>query len=157
MNNEKIHKIIDLCLEAKTRGHDCFLNYSGHVDRLQFHIHLFGWGSGIEPDYKIDIKLTYPNADEKLDEIIIYLEDAINNDDKAIKLNKFIRLFNSIITGLSDVNMRDYELSVLLTKIELQFSIPALKDEKYNEENPNVMELYQNISNERSFIKALKA
>ena len=156
MNNEKIHKIMDLCLEAKTRGHDCFLNYSGHVDRLQFHIHLFGWSREVEPEYKIDIKLTYPNADNELNEVIVYLEDVISGNDRNTKLNDFRRKLSSILI-LDESNIRDYELSILLTKMELEFSIPALKDERYNEENPDVMELYQNISNERSFIKALKA
>jgi hypothetical protein len=55
-----------------------------------------------------------------------------------------------------DTDYRDQKLSKLLTNIESEFSIPAYKDEKYNEENPDVMKLYRNISNERSIIKALK-
>lgn len=154
MNNEKIHKIMDLCLKAKKRGHDCFLNYSGHVDTLRFHIYLFGWSSGIEPDYKIEVKLTHPNADEEFDAIIGYLEGAIETDDKGIKINNLKAQFNSILK-CNDTNLRDYDLSSLLTKIEREFSIPAYKDEAFNAENPDVMELYYSVSNERSFVKEL--
>lgn len=156
MNKEKIHKIIDLCLDAKERGCDCFLRYSGHVDRLDVDVYLFGWSSGTEPDCKRDIKLTYPNVHEKLDEVIVFLEDVINTEDRAVKINNFQRKFDSIMMEWYDTNIRDLELSKLLTKIELAFSIPAFKDKAFNMENPDVMELYQNVSNERSFIKALK-
>lgn len=155
MSNEKIHKIMDLCLEAKGHGHDCFINYYGHVNLLKIKVNLYGWSNGAEPSYSCEINLTYPNINKRLDEIIEYLEDVINSDDRNFKLNEFRRKFDSIMT-LSDVNMRDYDLSQLLTKIEFEFSIPAFKDEAYNTENPDVMELYQSVSNERSFIKALK-
>lgn len=152
---KKIHKIMDLCLEAKTRGHDCFLSYSGHVDSLRIHIHLFGWNSEIDPDYESSIYLTYKNTVTELDKVIVYLKEIINTDyERSVKLNYFNRNFNSIMN--CDTDYRDQKLSKLLTNIESEFSIPAYKDEKYNEENPDVMKLYRNISNERSIIKALK-
>lgn len=156
MNNEKIHKIMDLCLEAKTRGHDCFLSYSGHVDSLRIHVYLFGWNREIDPDYVFCIYLTSQNADAEFDKIIINLEGIINTDyDRSIKLNYFNRNFNSIMNCDTDY-YREQKLSRLLTHVESEFLIPAYKDEKYNEENPDVMELYRNISNERSIIKELK-
>ena len=153
--NKKIHKIMDLCFEAKTRGHDCFLDYSGHVDSLKFRSYLFGWNEATDSHYSTAIYLNHQNTDAKLDKVIVYLEEIINTDySRGIKLNYFKRNFNLIMN--SDIDYKDHSLSKILSKMELVFSIPAYKDEKFNEDNPDVMEFYQKISNERSIIKALE-
>jgi hypothetical protein len=157
MNKDKLHKIMDLCIDAKRFGHDCFLNYSGHVNTISFNIHLLGWGRENAPHYEKRVNLTYTTADDELDDIIQYLENILNTnyDDKNLKLSIYSKKADSILK-FKDINIRDYELSKLLTKMESEFSIPAFKDEIFNSENPDIMNLYQNVSNERSFIKALK-
>ncbi len=45
--------------------------------------------------------------------------------------------------------LRKQNLSNLMTAMEKEFSIPALKDDEYNKANPVVMAMYTDISNAR--------
>lgn len=156
---EKMHKVIDLCLDAKELGHDCFYHFQAHVNNFETKVHAFGWESAADPDYKKQISLKRGTNDEILksfDEIINYLEILINSNEKEIKLQNFKRKFECIISSYNSSNIRDCDLSNLMTKMEKVFLIPTFNDEVFNFENPDVMELYKSISNERSFIKNLK-
>ena len=50
-----------------------------------------------------------------------------------------------------NIRTRNIKLSSLMSKMEFDFQIPALNDEKYNQENKEVIELYREISNARVF------
>ncbi len=149
MNNEKIHKILDLCLEAKEHGHDCFYDYSGHVESIKIRVYLYGWNYEFNPDY--ESRINEKSTDDELDKVVSYLEEIINSDnDNNIKLNYFNRNFISVMNRDSDY--KDYELSKILTNMKTVFLIPT--DEKFNEENVEVIQLYRKISNVHSLLKA---
>lgn len=44
---------------------------------------------------------------------------------------------------------RNIKLATLMTKMEVQFKIPALNSEKFNAENKEIIALYREISNAR--------
>jgi len=161
MNKEiriKIYKIMDLCLDAKELGHDCFLSFQAHINAFEMQVYLYGWRTGADPEYRSQVSLKHGNIEdilEKFDGIINYLENINNLNEKEIKLQDMKAKFNSIMK-YGPSNLRDYDLSCLMTKMEELFSIPAFNDEKFNQENADVMELYKSVSNERSFVKNLK-
>jgi len=39
----ELQHILNLCIYAKTKGHDVFFNYSPHVNMVTVDIHLNGW------------------------------------------------------------------------------------------------------------------
>ena len=41
--NERILNLLSLCLQAKEKGHDCFFDYSPHVNEVGIQIHKGGW------------------------------------------------------------------------------------------------------------------
>lgn len=158
MNNEqreKIHKILDLCIDVKEKGHDCFLYYMPHVDKIDISCNLLGWRSKTDADYYNEILLKGKSADKKLDEVINYITNLLNKDGKDIQIDIFKNKFGTIM-NCKDVNRRDLYLTELLTNIETAFSIPALNDEEFNAANQEVIELYRAVGDERSYIKKLK-
>lgn len=50
-----------------------------------------------------------------------------------------------------NIRTRNIKLSRLMSKMEFDFQIPALNDEKFNEANREVISLYREISNARIF------
>ena len=74
---KKIHKITDLCFDAKDFGHDCFLRYMSHVESLSLDIHKNGWNGEKETDIHVDFYLNKEDAETKLDEVIECLENLI--------------------------------------------------------------------------------
>lgn len=50
-----------------------------------------------------------------------------------------------------NIRKRNIKLSRLMSKMEFDFQIPALNDEKFNEANREVISLYREIANARIF------
>lgn len=57
-----------------------------------------------------------------------------------------------MINQCKDSRVKNKQLADLMTEMEWEFNIPALKDETYNKANPTVMELYLEVSNGRVFL-----
>lgn len=81
MNRERIHDILDLCMEAKKKGYDCFFSYNPHVSFGQFcvTVYLNGWDKDIEPDRCLYLcaggKKSY--GTDSIDEVEEYLKGLI--------------------------------------------------------------------------------
>jgi hypothetical protein len=71
-------------------------------------------------------------------------------DAMDLYITKDYRQKYSEIVKLSEPK-RTQELAGLMTKMENQFSIPGLNDEKWNAENKEVIKIYREISNARNF------
>lgn len=74
---KRIHKIIDLCIDAKDFGHDCFFTTQPHVSSIDFNFYKNGWEKDKESILYEDIKLNRPETIEKLDSVIKLLEQLI--------------------------------------------------------------------------------
>lgn len=64
MMNERILNLLSLCMQAKTKGIDCFFNYSPHVNKFEINVHLNGWHDHEDPNYTFVIRengLLYEN------------------------------------------------------------------------------------------------
>lgn len=48
-----------------------------------------------------------------------------------------------------DIEIRNIQLAALMTGMEKQFNIPIMRDDEYNKANPNIIELYRDISSAR--------
>ena len=77
---EKVSRIHDLCLEIS--NHDekegepvAFYNLFGNAHYLEVRVYADGWREGIEPDKQLDECIDFKHAEEKLDEMIAYLEE----------------------------------------------------------------------------------
>jgi hypothetical protein len=44
--NERILNLLSLCLQAKEKGHDCFFDYSPHVQSVSIRSYEGGWKQG---------------------------------------------------------------------------------------------------------------
>lgn len=75
---KRIHKIMDLCIDVKDFGHDCFYKFQPHVNNIHFDFYKDGWEKGKEPILYESIKLNGPETIEKLDSVIKLLEELIN-------------------------------------------------------------------------------
>lgn len=60
-------------------------------------------------------------------------------------LNYFQDQFE-MVKECKDPNLRDKQLSILMNNLEATYNIPALNDEKFNNNNPYVMQLYREVS-----------
>jgi len=56
------------------------------------------------------------------------------------------------IRSIRNTDLRDAHLANLMSDLETAYSIPMLNDENYNAKHPYVMQLYQTVSAERSFV-----
>lgn len=56
-----------------------------------------------------------------------------------------------MIKDCKNLRVKNRRLGKLMTEMENEFNISGIKDDSYNEANPVVMALYQDISNERSY------
>lgn len=54
------------------------------------------------------------------------------------------------IRSIENTELRDARLANLMSDLETVYGIPMLNNKNYNEENPNVMQLYRTVSAERS-------
>lgn len=75
---KRIHKIIDLCIDAKDFGHDCFFTAHPHVSTIHFSFYKDGWEKDKEAILYEDINLNSPETIEKLDSVIKLLEELID-------------------------------------------------------------------------------
>jgi len=44
--NERILNLLSLCMQAKEKGHDCFFDYSPHVQCVSICVYRNGWKEG---------------------------------------------------------------------------------------------------------------
>jgi hypothetical protein len=75
---KRIHKIIDLCIDAKDFGHDCFFTAQPHVSSIDFNFYKDGWEKDKEAILYEDIKLNRPETIKKLDSVIKLLENLVD-------------------------------------------------------------------------------
>ena len=77
---KRIHKITDLCFDAKDFGHDCFFSHMAHVQSFEFQSYKNGYEIGAKKKYDFDsrIYVDKEDAETKLDKIIDYLENLID-------------------------------------------------------------------------------
>ena len=52
--NERILKILSMCLQAKENGHDCFFSYRAHIEAIEIDIHVDGYKSNKDPCYNLE-------------------------------------------------------------------------------------------------------
>lgn len=67
-----------------------------------------------------------------------------------MELNEYKNQLNEIEKE-ENIRKRNIKLSRLMSKMEFDFQIPALNDEKFNEANREVISLYREIANARIF------
>lgn len=68
----------------------------------------------------------------------------------ANKIQKYRDQYLSILKNSSGW-LKNMNLSNLMTSMEIEYNIPAFKDEEFNKSNTVVMALYKDISNARVF------
>ncbi len=73
-----INRILNLCIEAKEHGHDCFFQYTPHVEWAEVRIYVDGWRSGEEADKELRANFDKP---KELEEIIEILEKLIQEGE----------------------------------------------------------------------------
>lgn len=78
------------------------------------------------------------------------IEEAIRKIVQKDKVKTFREQF-LMIKECKNEDMRTKRLAELMTEMEGRFNIPLLKDEKYNQFNSEVMELYLEVSKARVF------
>ena len=79
---DRIHALFDLCLRAKEKGHDCFFEYSAHVDAITVRTYAGGWVKDADPDYRMTAYLNDGTWSEdeistKFDKAVAYLKELI--------------------------------------------------------------------------------
>lgn len=79
--NEKIHKILELCMKAKAKGHGVAFDYFSTVEGIRIYIYLNGWVKDADYDEGFCFYTDLYDADEKADEIIRYLENLTGGKD----------------------------------------------------------------------------
>lgn len=62
-----------------------------------------------------------------------------------MNLNYFQDQFE-MVKECKDPDIRDKQMSILMNNLEVTYDIPALNDEKFNQANPYVMQLYREVS-----------
>ena len=92
MENRYVEEIEELILKinllayrigAKTK-HDVFARYYSLVNYLEIEIHLEGWRSGADPDYRKTIELNRVTVIEKLREVIKMLEELERGEKENV-------------------------------------------------------------------------
>lgn len=51
--SNRITNLLSLCMEAKTKGHDCFFDYAPHIDGITIKIYKGGWKEGEVVDNEV--------------------------------------------------------------------------------------------------------
>lgn len=92
-----------------------------------------------------DIKDIFDIAEEKKQ-----IRESVRRIMQKDKVRTLREQFTMIQQCKND-EFRTFQLRDLMTEMEGRFDIPLLKDEKYNQANPEVIELYLEISNARVF------
>ena len=63
--NEKIHKILELCMKAKAKGHGVAFDYFSAVEGIRIYIYLNGWIKDADYDKQFHFYIDFDDADEK--------------------------------------------------------------------------------------------
>jgi len=66
-----------------------------------------------------------------------------------VNLNYYKDQFD-MVSQCKVLEIRDRQLAVIMTNMEVEYSIPGLRDDTYNRANPHIIELYQKVSNART-------
>lgn len=66
-----------------------------------------------------------------------------------MRLDEYEKRFQVIIEMNKDQDEKDRLLSWLMTDLERRFNIPMLKDEAWEQENPEVYVLYRKVADSR--------
>lgn len=76
---KRIHKIIDLSIDLKDFGHDCFVEISPHIERLNICCYRGEWFKGKEKalDEGIYLDADVEKVLKELDKAILFLEELI--------------------------------------------------------------------------------
>lgn len=93
----------------------------------------------------LDIKNIFNLKEEKRE-----IEESVRKIMREAKVEPFREQFK-LMQQCEDNEVRTLRLRDLMTEMEGRFNIPLLKDEKYNQANPEVMILYLEVSNARIF------
>ncbi len=48
--HDRISHLLNLCMQAKAKGHDCFCHYQPHINRIEISIYLHGWREAATED-----------------------------------------------------------------------------------------------------------
>ena len=62
----------------------------------------------------------------------------------------FTKRFNEIVESDTSEQTKTSRLSILMTDLEQAYNIPMLNNEKFNKENPFVIQLYRAVSEART-------
>ena len=77
---EQLHlDILSLCLKLKSKGHDAFYSYSGHVNWARVSVFIGGWEDEKEPDITFDY-LPTKEYDLKLNNCKDYLQNLLDGE-----------------------------------------------------------------------------
>jgi len=75
---KKVHKVMDLCLDAKDLGNDCFLKYQPHVHMIDISCYIGNYEKEKPIAFSTYTYLDMENnAVVELNKMIDYLEDLI--------------------------------------------------------------------------------
>lgn len=66
-----------------------------------------------------------------------------------MRLDEYETRFEFILEMDSKQSEKDFLLSGLMTDLERNFHVPMMKDEVWEQENPEVYALYQKVANSR--------
>lgn len=75
---KRIHKIIDLSIDLKDFGHDCFIDTLPHVNQIKIYCYKDGFAIEKEEVLYEHIYLDDDETIEQLDKIIEFLEKLID-------------------------------------------------------------------------------
>lgn len=76
---ERILNLLNLCMQAKAKGHDCFFDYQAHVNSVEVTSWENGWVSNklLDRRFKFYINDELYNYDSLMDEAEEYLKGLI--------------------------------------------------------------------------------
>jgi hypothetical protein len=79
------------------------------------------------------------------------VNDIVKEGENNMSLELYKKRYEDIIYSDLTDRQKDLKLEEVMTDMEGAFSIPIIKDESWNEENKDVIELFQKVSNGRKF------
>lgn len=68
-----------------------------------------------------------------------------------MRLSEFNERYEEILHSNAKQAIKNKQLANLMTDMEYEFNIPALRDAEWEKENKPIIELYRKISNSRKF------
>jgi hypothetical protein len=65
-------------------------------------------------------------------------------------LADFEKAYETIMSSDADTETKDQQLAALMTKMEIVFKIPLMRNREWEKRHPDAITLYRKISNSRS-------